>query len=308
MRVVMTGARGFIGLNLAHHLRAAGRGAALTGVDRHRGAPEAERGLFAAFHSGCFTDAAALELAADADAVVHLAADVSVQESLADPLATFENNAMRSLRLLDHLRRHAPQTHVIFASTGGVAADGPDGGGPTSPYAASKLAAEALLAAYAHAWGLPVLTLRLANVYGPFSHRSDGVIPRFCRRVLEGKPLRLNGDGRQTRDFIHVEDICQAIAGALETRAVGHYQLGTGVATSLNELVQMLRHLAPGRRVEVVHGPGLAGELRDHCADTARARRELGFSPRIGLREGLRCTLDWYRQELAGGEPWRLTA
>ncbi|MFY0633403.1 MAG: NAD-dependent epimerase/dehydratase family protein [Vannielia sp.] len=305
MRLVITGALGFIGQNLAHFLRRSGHPATLVGIDRYRDGPAAERAVFDQFHSGCFASDEGLALAASGDAVVHLAAQASVRESMIDPIGTFETNAAQSLRLIDHLRRHAPNTHFVFASTGAVSQDaGPMDESarpnPASPYGASKLCAEAMLRAYASAWGLAAVSLRFSNVYGPHSRRQGGVIPQFCRQMLEGSCLRINGDGRQTRDYIYVDDISQAIAAALEARAEGLFQLGTGVRTSVMEVAEIFRTLAPGRMPEVVHGPALAGEIRNNLANIAHARAELGFVPQHSLQDGIARTLAWYQSELVG--------
>ncbi|MBY6049380.1 NAD-dependent epimerase/dehydratase family protein [Vannielia litorea] len=303
MKVVITGARGFIGQNLAHYFRSTGSKVTLIGIDRYSDGPASERDVFDQFHTGCFTSDAALRLAASGDAVVHLAAQASVQQSMIDPLGTFENNAARSHRLIDHLRRHAPHVHFVFASTGAVSQDeGPIDesatANPASPYGASKLATEALMAAYASAWDFAGVSLRFSNVYGPRSRRQGGVIPHFCRRLLAGAPLRINGDGGQTRDYIYVDDISRAIAGAVAMRAEGLYQLGTGVPTSLNEVVSIFRALGSGAALQVEHGPALCGEIRHNCANIARARADLGFVPRHSLRDGIARTFEWYDAEL----------
>ncbi len=303
MRLVITGALGFIGQNLARYLRASELPCTLIGVDRYSDARASEHAVFDQMHIGCFTSDTALALAARADAVIHLAAQASVQQSLIDPLGTYENNVARTHRLVDHLRRHAPQCHFIFASTGAVSQDeGPIDerarANPASPYGASKLATEALLRAYAGTWGFASLLLRFSNVYGPHSRRQGGVIPRFCRDVLGDGRLTVNGDGRQTRDYIYVDDISRAIARALQTRAQGLYQLGTGVPTALIEVVDIFRDLTPDRPPTLAHAPALPGEIRHSCANIARARAALGFAPRHGLRDGIERTLRWYERDL----------
>ncbi|QDC08072.1 NAD-dependent epimerase/dehydratase family protein [Oceanicola sp. D3] len=302
MKLVITGALGFIGQNLARYLRASGLPCTLIGIDRYSDAGAEERAVFDTLHIGCFTSDTALALAAGADVVVHLAAQASVQQSMIDPLGTYENNVARSHRLIDHLRRHAPGVHFIFASTGAVSQDeGPiderASANPASPYGASKLATEALLRAYSSTWDFTALTLRFSNVYGPYSRRQGGVIPQFCRKVLGEGRITVNGDGRQTRDYIYVDDISQAIVTAIETRAKGLYQLGTGVETPLMGVVEIFRSLCARHPPQLARGPALAGEIRHNCANIARATAELGFVPRHSIHDGIARTLRWYESE-----------
>lgn len=300
MRIVVTGGLGFVGQNLARHLRSTLPIAELAGVD-WLGAPTApQRVIYDRFLLGDFASPRSLALCEGADVVVHLAAQVSVQESISAPHATFANNVMRSEALLEHLRCHSPQTHVIFASSSAIcdgrpgAVDETSVARPLSPYGASKLAVEGLLSAFAASGGMRTVTLRFANVYGPHSERQGGLIPTFCRMLLAENRLRINGDGRQTRDYIHVEDICAAIGRAITLGAQGVYQLGTGVASSVLDVAGHFCALDLPRPPDICHCAALPGELRDNHANIDRARRDLGFEPVHDLAGGIAQTYAWY--------------
>ena len=226
MRVVVTGGLGFVGQNLAHHLRAHFHGLELVAVDWGLHGPD-EAVPYDRVIRDDFVSVPALSACTGADAVVHLAAQSGVPQSLADPLATFDQNTWRGQLLLEHLRRASPETRLVFASSSAAGGEG----GPRSPYGASKLAMEGLMAAYRASYGMRCAALRFANVYGPRSMRQGGLIPAFCRGLLRRAPLRVNGDGRQTRDYVHVEDIAAGIAAAIRREASGTFQLGTGVGT-----------------------------------------------------------------------------
>lgn len=301
MRIIVTGGLGFIGQNLAILLRRQIPRVNLLAIDTLKDPLPGERSLYDQVVGTCFADPHALHLYERADAVVHLAGEASVQASIARPLHTFETNVARTQALLEHLRHHAPRTHFVFASTGGALAGDTDGlvdetlaPSPLSPYGASKLAVEGLLSAYRGAYGLRSVALRFSNVYGPHSARKHALIAAFCRSALGSGRLQVFGDGRQTRDYVHADDIASAVALAIERRAEGTFQLGTGVATSVMEIAHRIRALRPDRGIGIDHSAPLPGEVRHSCSDISRARHALGYAPRHTLAEGLRMTLDWY--------------
>lgn len=297
MRIVVTGALGFVGQNLARHFRRRFPGAEILGVDLLADPLPREARLYDRLLTGCFAESGAAPLYSRADVIVHLAAQASVPASLADPAATFDTNVARTQVLLDRLRRSAPGAYLVFASS--IAALGEAGGrrsepAPVTPYGASKLAAEGLLSAYRSAYGLASVALRFANVYGPASGRNGGLIPTLCRAGLAGGPLWINGDGGQSRDFIHAADIAEAVALAIDRRVPGTYQLGTGKATKVASVAARIAGLLPGGPVEIRHREALHGERRHSRCPSLPALRDMGFQPRIGLAEGLRSTLNWF--------------
>jgi len=233
------------------------------------------------------------------DAVVHLAACASVVESLKNPKENWDVNVNGTLNLLEACR-HKGIGKLIFASSNAVLGEQPPPVNeakiprPLSPYGASKLAGEALCSTYFHSFGLNTISLRFANCYGPYAEHNPSVITRFINWARQGKPLIVYGDGNQTRDFVHVEDVSQAIHLSLialdsegYTEDLLLFQIASGVETSVNELVNLIRKIAADREIPVIHEPRRKGEIERNYSDIDRARRLLGFEPRITLEEGL---------------------
>ncbi len=312
-RTLVTGGAGFIGSHVCRALLDAGEEvvvlddlstgnmANLAGLDQLR----------LHFRRGTILDRRALEDAVrHCDYVIHLAAQVSVPASMEDPLDTHETNATGTLRVFEAARR-AKVRRVVYAASCAIYGDDPalpkredmplD---PLSPYAVSKYMGEVYAACYARTMGLEAVALRFFNVFGPRQDPSGGyaaVIPLFATRHLAGKPLQVHGDGEQTRDFVYVGNIASACLAARTApdASGGVFNIGTGVETSLNELVALLGELT-GRPPEVTHGPPRAGDVRRSVADISRAREALGWSPEVAFREGLERTLSWYREAERG--------
>ncbi|WP_377272561.1 NAD-dependent epimerase/dehydratase family protein [Peterkaempfera sp. SMS 1(5)a] len=307
MRVVITGGAGFIGANLAGTLLerpeveqvrvvddlSTGRKANLTGLD-------------VAFHEGTVLDPALLDEAfAGADAVVHLAALPSVPRSVADPVASHHANATGTLEVLQAARR-AGDLHVVAASSSSVYGANRElpkretmRTAPMSPYAVSKLATEAYLAAFHHCYGLGVLPFRFFNVFGPLQpagHAYAAVVPAFVDAALAGRPLRVHGDGGQTRDFTYVGTVTRVLADAVLRRVVhaDPVNLAFGSRTSLTELVAELGSVL-GRPLEVEHTEPRPGDVRDSQADNSRLRSLFPEVQPVLLREGLEHTVEWFR-------------
>jgi len=247
------------------------------------------------------------------DAVVHLAARASVLQSLQSPGETFDVNVNGTLNVLEACRKQGAGG-LVFVSSNAAVGDQPCPVDeetlprPLSAYGASKLSAEALCFAYFSSFGLPTLSLRLANCYGPFAERTSNVISLFTRAAMEKKPLVIRGDGGQTRDFVHVDDVCSAIHSAVSLisgkpsglDATSHrpgnrapaclgevIQIGSGVETSINELARLISS-AVGGDACLIHGPYQAGEIRRNVSRIEKAREALGFTPQVSLAEGIR--------------------
>ncbi len=226
--------------------------------------------------------------------VVHLAARTSVIESLEKPEESWGVNVSGTLNVLEACRQNRV-AKFIFASSNAVAGDQtppidelkvPK---PLSPYGASKLAGEALCSAYYHSFGLKTVSLRFANCYGPYSGHKASVVSGFLKLAREDKPLIIYSDGNQTRDFIHVDDVCQAIYLALTSKidvSVGVFQIGTGIETSINKLAELIKEMT-GTKLEIIHQAERKGEIRINYSDISKARRVLSFEPKIKLKEGL---------------------
>ena len=249
----------------------------------------------------------------NASVVFHLAAQASAPASVEDPARTFDVNVEGTRRVADAARATGTEK-LIVTSSSAVYGDGepPQRENaetrPLSSYAASKVADEAIVAAWANSMGLPGMSLRLFNVYGP-RQRADGpyaaVVTAFAKRVLDGKPPVIFGDGSQTRDFVHVRDVIRAflLAGAAELKPMGEVaNVGSGVATRIDTLASTMCELARERGVMPAPDgaerlPERQGDPLHSIADTARCKALLGFEASIELKDGLRETMDW----LAGG-------
>lgn len=246
----------------------------------------------------------------DIAAINHHAARIDVRASVVDPRTDAEVNVLGTLQVLEAARRSGV-ARVLFASSGGAVygeqeafpATEAHPTRPLSPYGAGKLCAEVYCGVYARTFGLRVTVLRYANVYGPRQQpRGDaGVVAVFCDRMRRGEPVTVHGDGRQTRDFVHVEDVAALNTLALEGPAPQDGALTTlHVASGVETDVATLHHLLAARFGDgrpPVHGPAKAGEPRRSVLDAARAAATLGWTPRIELADGLAATVDWFRAQ-----------
>lgn len=307
MRVVVTGGAGFIGAHLTRALLA--RGCEVIVVDDlSTGARSNLLGLPVRLVLGSVTDRELVEEACTgADSVVHLAARPSVERSLLDPLATHHVNATGTLTVLDVAQRG--ETHVVvvssalvYGTSGGRPQSEDDPPRPTSPYAASVLAAEGYALAHQASFGLPVLVARLFNVYGPYQparHAHAAVVPSFIDAALRGRPLPVHGDGRQTRDFTYVEAVAGLLADAACRRLAhpGPVNLAFGTSTDLLALIAHLEDIL-GRRLDVAHGAPRAGDVRDSRARPDAMYALFGSVERFDLRATLEETVYWYQERL----------
>lgn len=314
MRVLVTGAAGFIGRWVVGELLS--RGDEVLPVDN---LATGEMGALAEYRSnprfhalevGDVRDAVACRRWAEGvDAIAHLAASISVQDFIDDPAATFDNDVVGTFRLLEAAR--AAGTRFLFMSTCMVydraesarAIDESHPTKPASPYAASKLAGEALTISYGHAYALPVTVVRPFNTYGPFQRSvgEGGVVAIFTRRSLLGEDLRIFGDGNQTRDLLYVEDCARFVCDALVSEAaIGRVlNAGTGRDISVNDLAAAIEP-EPSRiqHVEHIHPQSEIAVLR---CDPRLAAETLGWSPSVPLDEGLRRVRVWMEDGMRSG-------
>lgn len=304
MRIIIVGGLGFIGQNLARHLRHVDESFELIAIDWFEDATDTERSLFDDVHTVCFADDTVMPLYTSADVIIHLAAYTTVQESIVSPLRSFDNNVIKTLKILEFLRLNSPNTKIIFASTGGAIIGDYEGpinekiaANPLSPYGASKLAVEGLLSAYRGSYGLNSASIRFSNVYGPYSSRKGSVIAAFCKMYIEDSRLKINGDGMQTRDYIYVDDVSDAIVRVIRQDGQGVFQLGTGIGTSILEIADIFRTLDPKRKISLQHVEALSGEVRHNKADIRRIRDELGFQPRFSVEKGIQKTMEWFEDQ-----------
>jgi UDP-glucose 4-epimerase len=227
--------------------------------------------------------------------VYHLAAQKNLRRSIDDPVFDAEINIMGSLKVLEQAARYS--SRVIFSSSAAVygnnniASDEDGITKPMTPYGITKLAVEHYLQFYQQQHKLPVAIFRFANVYGPRQNPNSeaGVIALFCQWVLEHKPLKVNGDGLQTRDFVYVKDIVQALLYGLDHDGI--YNVGTGVETSLQDIINGLTSLAQTKPT-VEYQPAILGEVSRFTFKTDKIRA-LGWQPEISVEDGLRQTYAW---------------
>jgi len=302
-KILITGGRGFIGTNLMRRIRLKTPATELVVLDN---GSMAVPGLVAdgadIDQDGDVRDLAAVRRAASGcTAIIHLAGQTRVVESIQDPDLSFEVNARGTLNVL-LAARDAGIRHLVLASTGGAMFG--DGSSPihegmlpkpSSPYGASKLAMEAYAHAFAESYGLQSAVLRFANVYGPYSERKGSVIAHLFRQVLAREPITIYGDGSQARDFVFVDDLCDGILQAMEVETSGVFHLGSGIPTSLTELLDKVgRVVGPDWPLEVRHAPWRVGEVRRTYTDISKARGAFQYLPRTGLEPGLQATWQWF--------------
>src|SRR5437764_923576 len=243
------------------------------------------------------------------EVLCHHAAQMDVRRSVADPLFDARVNILGLLNLLE-AARHAGVKRLVFVSSGGAVygeqetfpAPETHPTNPVSPYGVSKRAGELYAFFFQAEYRLPFVALRYANVYGPRQdpHGEAGVVAIFTGRMLGDEPVVVNGDGRQTRDYVYVGDVARANLLALETRATGPFNIGTGVETDVNALASLLL-AAAGSRSQVRHGPPKSGEQRRSVIDCRRAAELLGWRPEVSLAEGLGRTVAWFRERAGAG-------
>jgi UDP-glucose 4-epimerase len=302
-RVLVTGGCGFVGANLVHMLAAGADRSVVVLDDLRAGRRDYLSESPAEIHIGDVGDPTLLAAALkDVDAVIHLAAQTGVVPSVEDPARDFEGNVVATFRILDECRRRGID-RFVFASSGAALGDvtPPLHEGavarPLSPYGASKLAGEAYCSSFAGSFRMNTVSLRFSNVYGSFSLHKNNAIPNFIKALLLGEPLRIYGDGSQSRDFIHVADLCRAIVSAAYADGIEGevFQLATGVESTVLDLVKTLEKVM-GVDADVGFEQGRAGEVYKSSVDISKARRMLGFEPEVTLAEGLERTVAWYRE------------
>ena len=229
------------------------------------------------------------------DFVIHLAAQTSVSQSIADPKTTTDIIVDGTVNVL----KSCVKTNIknlIFPSSAAVYGNSPDAPisensqlSPISSYGASKLVAEHNLQVFSKFFGLNCISLRLFNVYGNGQSSEAGVIRKFLKNISEGIPLEIFGDGTQTRDFVHISDVIEAFYCAIrniDTKRGEIYNIGSGSATSINELSSLLIS-SKGKDLQVIHKPALEGEIKDSKADISLAENDIGYSPQVSLSDGL---------------------
>ena len=315
-KVLVTGGAGFIGSHVADLFLA--KGFDVTVVDDLSTGKRDNVPGKARFHQISVSSAEFARLVRDGrfDVIAHLAAQIDVRKSVADPVADATINVLGTLTLMEALKESDVNARVIFASTGGalygdfttppnVETYAKD---PESPYAIAKLSVEYYLAYYGRVHNKDAIAVRFGNVYGPRQdpHGEAGVVAIFCGRILDKRPLTIFGDGLQTRDYVYVGDVASAVwqaatkplpeRGRLDARA---FNIGTGEGTSVLEVAKLLQ--AAARTVAPIEfAPRRPGEQQESSVDVKKAREVLGWVPEVGLADGLAKTYAWFAAKAAG--------
>ena len=313
MNVLLTGGAGFIGSHVAERLLQ--RGDRVTVVDdfndfydpavKHRNAAAfAGRAPLATVD---IRDAAGLRMLfrpSEFDAIIHLAARAGVRPSLIQPKLYSETNILGTQNLLELAREFGVKKFVFASSSSvyGVNAKVPFAEtdpifNPISPYAATKLAGEALCHVYHHLYGTDIVCLRFFTVYGP-RQRPDLAIHKFTKAIFAGKPIEMFGDGSARRDYTYIDDILQGILGALD-RPLGYevINLGESQTTELRELIALIEK-ATGKKAQIIPAPVQPGDVPVTFADITKARRLLGYNPQVKIAEGIPKFVEWYRSQV----------
>jgi UDP-glucose 4-epimerase len=319
--VLVTGGAGFIGSHVADRFLARGdRVAVVDNLSSGKRENVPRRAEFLELDISS-ADVARLVREGAFDVIAHLAAQMDVRRSVEDPMFDARVNVIGTLNLAEALRSspNARRARFVFASTGGalygdfVTPPSPERSpkDPDSPYGISKLSVEHYLAYYGRVHSLDTVVLRFGNVYGPRQdpHGEAGVIAIFCRRLLEGRPLTVYGDGTQTRDYIYVGDVADAFITAasaslpaaerLDARA---FNVGTGVETSVIDLAESLRR-ASGTRTVIEFAPKRAGELARSVLAPEKAAEQLGWRAAMPLDRGIAETYAWFASQRTAPVP-----
>ena len=316
-RALVTGGAGFIGSTLVDRLLAEGH--TVDAVDNLSsgtltnltGARREGAGRFS-FHQMDIRSADLVDLMVrrKPEVVFHLAAQIDVRVSVADPVADAEVNVIGSLRVLEGARA-AGSHKVVFASSGGTIYGDPEQlpvkeshpQHPLSPYGVAKKAVGDYLHAYRQLHGLEYTALALSNVYGPRqdAHGEAGVVAIFAGRLLGGEPCVIYGDGKQTRDFVYVDDVVDAFSRAGERGSGLLCNIGTGTETSVNELYMTMAKSA-GVQQPPLYAPGRPGELQRSSLDPSRAAIHLGWKPWTSLQKGADSVIEWSRRQRSAAQ------
>lgn len=303
--VLITGGAGFVGSNLTTYLVKNDLATKITILDNESvGSRTAVSDFDVEFVLGDLRDKKVVMQALEGiDVVIHLAADTRVMDSIENPRFNFENNVVATFELMMSMVESGV-SKLINASTGGaILGEVPPPvhekmvPNPLSPYGASKLAIEGYSSAFAEIYNMKIMNLRFSNVYGPLSFHKGSVVATYLKALLNHGPIVVYGDGEQTRDYIYTEDLCKGIVQAIQSDLSGVFQLGTGVATSINQLISNMKAVIGEQlAINVEYKDARLGEIiHTHC-DISKARKAFGFNPSTQVREGIGYTWQWFQK------------
>ena len=242
------------------------------------------------------------ELQGQFDGLINLAAWAGVRASVENPWVFVESNVVGTLNMLELCRRNGIPKFILASTSSIYGANPPyptpetaSSSEPLQPYAASKKGAEAMAHAYHHLHGIDVTVVRFFTVYGP-AGRPDLALFRFTQWISEGLPVRVNGDGEQSRGFTYIDDIGRGIIAALRPLGFEVINLGGHEVITINDLIKLVEE-AVGKQATVEYGPPNLADMRTNWADVSKANELLNWDPQVGLREGVKHLVDWYNAE-----------
>jgi UDP-glucose 4-epimerase len=304
MKVVVTGGAGFVGSHVVDALVA--RGDEVLVIDHYKREKLRFENDKSRIHKTSFGHESVAEIFTTErpDAVVHLAAQISVTASIVDPIHDVQNNILESLRLLSIAAQTGCKRFVFVSSGGAIYGDHPvlptpllDDAFPLSPYGVAKFSIEHYLSAFREQHGLASIALRFANIYGPrqqLKATGEGnVMAVYMGRMLQGQPVTIFGDGTATRDYLYVDDAVAAILAALDSSATGAVNVGTGQGISVQTVYDTLMDIH-GERHPLKYEPFRKGEVFHSVIDPASARELLGWEAKVSFEEGLRRMYEWF--------------
>ena len=309
---LVTGAAGFIGARTSQMLLEQGH--SVVGIDNMNDAYDprmkeyrlrnlqADKGF--SFHKADISEKPVIDLFRNDkfDGVIHLAARAGVRFSVENPWVFLESNVLGTLNMLEVCRQFGCKK-IVMASTSSIYGENPpyptpetaSSSEPLQPYAASKKGAEALTHSYHHLYDIDVTIVRYFTVYGP-AGRPDLAMFRFAQWITEGQPVRINGDGTQSRGFTYIDDIVRGTIAALKPVGYEIVNLGGHEVITINGLVELIEELT-GKKADVKYGPPNLADMFTNWADVSKAREMLGWQPQVTLKEGVGHLIDWYNQE-----------
>lgn len=301
MNYLVTGGGGFIGTNLVRELLVQGHRVRIIDKDPKHGHVGGTAICDIRDRDMVYT------MCKGIDTIIHLAAETGVVPSVLDPETSMSVNVGGTFNLLDAAHKRGVK-RFIFASSGTVLGNQYPPfkenmmTRPTSPYGASKLAGEAYCSAYYHSYGLETVVLRFSNIYGPYAWHKQNLFIEFIRAVLRDKPLHIYGDGKQTRDFLYVKDLIEAIILAASAPDIGGqvFQIASGRETGIIKVLAMMNDISrylTGKQVTYTHEPPRSGEAKRSYADNSYARLLLKWEPRYDLFDGMTETFRWYARK-----------
>jgi UDP-glucose 4-epimerase len=241
------------------------------------------------------------------DIIVHLAASTGVPESVAEPRPDCLTNVIGTLNYLEAARHNEIKRFIFASSSAPIGECEPPiheelAPHPVSPYGASKLAGEAYCSAYFRSFGTETIAFRFGNVYGPGSNHKNSVVAKFIRQAMLGEIIEIYGDGQQTRDFIYIDDLIEAILVASTVKEIAGqvFQIASNAETTINKLVDKLLPILADYgidEVEVEHTAPRQGDIRRNFSDTSKAKSKLGWQPQVKLGDGLKNTVQWFVED-----------